>query len=588
MLSSIWDKYSILKEINKNSYIKTYLTKIEPIVKEIIPKNHYEFLLIKERLESIKNIIKIYDIIEENDIIYAVIDNDDELISKFDKLMSLDELTIKKESVLKTHGKPVSKKEILDLFDLEKSMCKIFFQKIENKKINEGSATGFFCELYNFPIKYALFTSNHVLDEKNTKLGNIINIEYFKKNKIVQKKIKINEKRKVFTNKELDYTCIQLFESDEIKYFFKIDPILFSEEKNCLENSEIFILQYPLGNELSFSYGKILSLEDEKIIHSASTEQGSSGSPIIRRCKDNYLIGLHCGGIIENNNYGIEFKSILNDINPNAINCSYLVQNNFTKLIYSYGADGVMGMVNNQKAKEYQQQKKLFLEDIIDIYINDKKIDFNFFYEHTESKEIKVKYIFKKKIANMELLFCNTDLKSIDFSSFDSSNVTDVGGLFWRCYSLESINLSSFNTSNVTDMSGMFNNCRSLKTLDLSSFNTNKVTSMTYMFHECSSLESINLSSFKTNNLKDMSYMFSFCRSLKSLNLSSFNTNNVNEIKGLFIGCCSLQLLDLSSFNERNIIDIKSDLSFYHGSPTNLKIINKYNKTKNTFNKKNK
>jgi hypothetical protein len=102
--------------------------------------------------------------------------------------MSLDELTIKNEAVLETHGKPVSKKEILDLFNLEKSMCKIFFQKIENKKISEGKATGFFCELYNFPIKYALFTSNHVLDEKNTKLGDIINIEYFKKNKLLKKR----------------------------------------------------------------------------------------------------------------------------------------------------------------------------------------------------------------------------------------------------------------------------------------------------------------------------------------------------------------------------------------------------------------
>ena len=163
-------------------------------------------------------------------------------------------------------------------------------------------------------------------------------------------------------------------------------------------------MQYPLGNELSFSYGKILSLKDEKIIHSASTDQGSSGSPIIRRCKDNYLIGLHNGGINKNNNnafnFGTEFESILNDINPNAINCTYFAEYNFTKLIYHFGADGVMGMVNNEKTKEYQEQKKLFLEDMIDIYINDKKIDFNFFYkntEDTESKEIKVKYIFKKK-----------------------------------------------------------------------------------------------------------------------------------------------------------------------------------------------
>ena len=68
-------------------------------------------------------------------------------------------------------------------------------------------------------------------------------------------------------------------------------------------------------------------------------------------------------------------------------------------------------------------------------------MDFNFYYSHTESekiKEIKVKYKFKKKITDMSLLSGNTDLKSIDFSSFDSSGVTDVSGLFWRCYSLES------------------------------------------------------------------------------------------------------------------------------------------------------
>ena len=289
--------------------------------------------------------------------------------------MSLDELTIKNEGILKTHGKPISKSEILDLFDLEKSMCKIFFQNIKNKKIEEGKASGFFCELYNFPIKYALFTNNHVLNEKNTKIGDIINIEYFKKNKIVKKKIKINEKRKVFTNEELDYTCIQLFESDEIKYYFQIDPIIFSEDKNFLENSEIFILQYP-GNELSFSYGKVLSLKNEKISHSASTEEGSSGSPIIRRCKDNYLIGLHRGGIKKKNNFeynkynfGTEFESILKDINPSVINCTYFVNENFSRLIYHYGADGVCGTYYCKETKEYQEQKKLFLEGMIDRYI---------------------------------------------------------------------------------------------------------------------------------------------------------------------------------------------------------------------------
>ena len=55
-------------------------------------------------------------------------------------------------------------------------------------------------------------------------------------------------------------------------------------------------MQYPEGNELCFSYGKVLSLKENYIVHTASTKDGSSGSPIIRRSEDNYIIGLHYGG----------------------------------------------------------------------------------------------------------------------------------------------------------------------------------------------------------------------------------------------------------------------------------------------------
>ena len=64
MPSTIWNKYQILKEINLNSNIKTYLARIEPIIKEIIIKNEEEYFVIKEKIERIKNIIKIYEIIE--------------------------------------------------------------------------------------------------------------------------------------------------------------------------------------------------------------------------------------------------------------------------------------------------------------------------------------------------------------------------------------------------------------------------------------------------------------------------------------------------------------------------------------------
>ena len=43
-------------------------------------------------------------------------------------------------------------------------------------------------------------------------------------------------------------------------------------------------------------------------------------------------------------------------------------------------------------------------------------------------------------------------------------------------------------------MGWMFCDCSSLKSIDLSSFNTNNVTDMSHMFDGCSNLKSINLS----------------------------------------------------------------------------------------------
>jgi len=78
--------------------------------------------------------------------------------------------------------------------------------------------------------------------------------------------------------------------------------------------------------------------------------------------------------------------------------------------------------------------------------------------------------------------------------------------MFWECSSLESIDLSSFNTNNVTNMSYMFCYCSSLKSLDLSSFNTNNVTNMSYMFDGCSSLKKGNVKINK-NEKKIINYL---------------------------------------------------------------------------------
>ena len=174
-------------------------------------------------------------------------ENNKELMNKIDKEI-FSERIIKEIGI---EGKTaISKEEIIKLFDYEKSMCKIYCECIKNNKLSEGMGTGFFCELNKFPIKYCLFTNNHVLN--NIEIGNAIELECLvHKNKNVnspynkvKKQIKITPFRRVFTNEKLDYTCIELFESDGIMDFFKIDPNIF-QNKESLKDNDIFVLQYP-------------------------------------------------------------------------------------------------------------------------------------------------------------------------------------------------------------------------------------------------------------------------------------------------------------------------------------------------------
>ena len=364
----------------------------------------------------------------------------------------------------------------------------------------------------------------------------------------------------------MDYTCIELYESDGINHFFQIDPIILTEDKNLLNNTDIFILQYPKGDKISFSYGKVLLFKDNKLVHSASTEEGSSGSPIIRRGKEKYLIGLHYGGIKNKNekydlkfNLATVFDSILNDMKKrNEINCIYIKKDNEEEIQLLHDYNEEINEWTEEEKKSYFEAKKLnqkLFEENIDLYINGKKTKFQYKI-NPESKKIEVKFKFKKNLTTMSDMFhyCSS-LVSIDLSLFDASNVTNLSTMFYKCTSLESVVLSSFNTIKVTNMNGMFYGCSSLKSIDLSSFNTRKVINMSNMFRNCCSLESINLSSFDTPKVIDMSFMFYKCSSLKSLDLSSFNTNNVTNMSGMFYKCSSLQFLDISSFNTTKVIE---------------------------------
>ena len=159
-------------------------------------------------------------------------------------------------------------------------------------------------------------------------------------------------------------------------------------------------------------------------------------------------------------------------------------------------------------------------------------------------------YINDKPIVSMTRMFSNSQATTLDLSSFNTSNITNMISMFDGSTTTEIKGLSNFNTSKVTDMSGMFSGSQA-KTLNLTNFDTSNVTSMEAMFAE-SQATTLDLTSFKTSGVIDMKAMFYGSRAT-TLNLSSFNTSHVETMEVMFNGT-QIETLDLSSFDTSNVI----------------------------------
>lgn len=154
----------------------------------------------------------------------------------------------------------------------------------------------------------------------------------------------------------------------------------------------------------------------------------------------------------------------------------------------------------------------------------------------------------------------SADIKTVVFKrNFRDARPTTCSLWFGSCTNLTSIEgLENLNTSDVTSMDFMFYKCEQLRALDLSGFNTEKVENMRDMFSNCKNLETLNLSSFKTNNLTNMSEMFLECNKIAQLDLSGFNTSGVKTLDLVFKNCYALEALDLSSFDTKWVTDMSS------------------------------
>ena len=112
---------------------------------------------------------------------------------------------------------------------------------------------------------------------------------------------------------------------------------------------------------------------------------------------------------------------------------------------------------------------------------------------------------------------------------------------------IKNIDVSALDTSEVSDMYGMFEDCTYLESLDISSLDVSKVTTMESMFRDCTYLKNVTLPSLSTSKLNNMDEMFHNCTSLISLDFSDWNTSKVTAMRFAFANCSANIYLPVSS-----------------------------------------
>ena len=128
-------------------------------------------------------------------------------------------------------------------------------------------------------------------------------------------------------------------------------------------------------------------------------------------------------------------------------------------------------------------------------------------------------------------------------ASFAAARPIDCGTWFASFSNLSAIEgLNNFNTTEVTDLSGMFQDCSSLTSIDLSYFNTPDLILIYEMFEGCSSLVTVDISGVNTANVEYMQEMFNGCSSLTTIYVDrdNWNTGNVTYVDYMFYECYSL------------------------------------------------
>ena len=465
-------------------------------------------------------------------------------------------------------------------FEIINKQLVVSMVRITNKNNKEG--IGFFC-LIPFPtIDYllpVLITNNYILEPDEIEIGKCIKITLNTKQ---QFELNINESRKIYNKGGI--IMIEIKEDDKLDIENFLYLVNFNNVDVCRKT---FITQ----NCYFFKYSKNEKIDcclvlmnhvnnfKYKFMFSIEPVSGASGCPIINTFHQ--VIGIHMKGM--EGNYLLDYIRDFFEMesikqNPNdGITLIYQIIKQMDTKINIFGKEFVER--NKDKCKIIINEQEQELVESIDN--NKYKELFDFEGNYTEIV-IKLKGI--KDVTDASYMFkdCVALIALPDIGKWDTTNVTSMEGLFWKCWTLIYISnsISNWNTCNLKTVYGMFVGCiYAIYLPDISNWNTNNLEVMEELFHSCQNLRKVpDISKWNTEKVKSLSFIFTDCKTLTSLpDISKWNTDNVTEFVGIFEECESLKSLpDISNWNTNNVTTLDGVFNLCK-SLTELTDISKWN-----------
>ena len=277
---------------------------------------------------------------------------------------------------------------------------------IDNIKIIEKQMKHCICRIKNGDKIYNGFLCNIKYDKENKIRGlftlyDIINdndikekksIELFFNNNKEYKLIKLDNNRKIYSDKNLGIRIFIIQNSDNInndKNYLDLDDGLF--DKNIsYTNKSIYYIQNQKGNKTSVTFGNIREINDSKISHICRVGNNSEGSPILNLA-NNKVIG------IQNIKDGLFLQNIIQDLINEKININNKeIENLFNKnsnIIQKIDSLNILGIKKypNQTKNEFQKLDSFLIKNSSFKHIKAKNII---------EKSIEIKLLNKKKIDN--------------------------------------------------------------------------------------------------------------------------------------------------------------------------------------------